>query len=174
MNAQHCRPLESILSRLLKTLVSGWGQPAAAALRSEFGVASVNATMSAMRARAFFKFPDVKTWIATLFASPFTHRRATWISAGSRWTKRHRLDFDALPDLKNTLDAQTLASDRSVGSTSYIKNGYNRTNDFIRHYINHVAPSTFLDSGIAGLIAARTGLFTAHMAELTGFDSNGG
>ena len=155
MHATLCRPLESILSKLLRSLLYGWGRPSATLLRSELGIHSVHASMSSMRARAVSKYPLLRTWIADLVRNPVSQRTATWVSGAQRWLRRLRVPAG---DVKEFLAAKELAGDKSLGAVSYRSSGFVETRSYVQYYLSHRrGTDPFMDAGLAGLVAARTG-----------------
>jgi endonuclease/exonuclease/phosphatase family metal-dependent hydrolase len=58
------------------------------ALREELDVPSIQAASAAARARAFFKYPQLKTWAADLVQNPSRVRGNAWTSGTIRWMNR--------------------------------------------------------------------------------------
>lgn len=66
-----------------------------AALWRELQVPPVHAMASARRARAFFKYPHMKTWIASILKYPFRSgwARVGWAAASRKWLSRYANDL---------------------------------------------------------------------------------
>ena len=164
-------PLDSILSKALCMLMKGWGIPAAAPLRCDLDIHSIHATMSSMRARAVAKFPTLRSSIASVLASPFVNRSATWYSGACRWLKKADLEGAQPKVIKNSVDSHLLSRDssRTKGAEQYVRVCFEETKGFLGAFRKGKWASLRLDNGLAGLVAARAGgLRTGRMAAKAG------
>lgn len=74
--------------RLLVRLKAKCTITSSATLGLEFGIDPLYAIVSALRARAFVKFPTLRTTIADLMAAPPVSRKQSWVSGTRRWLQR--------------------------------------------------------------------------------------
>lgn len=182
MNMGRARKLDSLLAKALVLVTKGWGKGGAAALRQELGIASVHATMSGMRARAFVKYPSLSSVVAKLMAINFVARCSTWVSGTSRWIARLG------GECKEALGAEGITSTaagrivrrevergmfesaarKAKGCASYLAADFGASKGFIKHFVSD-ASLLHINLGVTGLIACRTGaLFTARKAASAG------
>jgi hypothetical protein len=70
-------------------------------------------------------------------------------------------------------DAKTLTKDKSRPAQWYLSNNFSATNVFFRNYIKRNWNNTFLDAGVAGLVACRTkSIWLAPRVARTGIIGN--
>lgn len=135
---------QEVVDQGLKWALAGDGSKgtvvAASALRAELGLASLHATMSGRRTRAWVKFRDLSTWISILASQPFRHRRSTWVSGTSRWLKRVGADqviggkspkaaAEAVVDL---VGRRELEGNRAAGLDFHTKWKFKDTSSFLK------------------------------------------
>lgn len=94
MQQERCQGVQTLINKGLR-LISGCKEkdmtvPVAAMWR-ELQVPPVHAMASARRARAFFKYPHMQTWIASILKYPFRTgwARSGWAAVSRRWLSRY-------------------------------------------------------------------------------------
>ena len=75
--------------RLLVRLRANSTLTSSATLGLEFGIPPISAIVAAARARAFTKFPRLKTVIADLIASPPKSMKQTWVTGTKMWIHKY-------------------------------------------------------------------------------------
>lgn len=91
MNETLCMPAQRTLNQGLRLLFGARIRSSMiplATAQEEAGLMSVSGLAAGLRARAYIKFPTLRTWVSPLVTRPMVHRRATWVSGTSRWLKR--------------------------------------------------------------------------------------
>lgn len=97
MQQGRCQGVQTFINKGLR-LISGCKETdmtvPVAALWRELQVPPVHAMASARRARAFFKYPHVQTWIASILKYPFRRgwARSGWAAASRQWLDRYASD----------------------------------------------------------------------------------
>jgi hypothetical protein len=89
MNTSLCTRLQSIVDSACRSMVKGGASTCLHRMRTELKVPTVSQLAAEKRARAWGKYPSLRTWIATLISRPKVCRRATWVSGTSRWMKTY-------------------------------------------------------------------------------------
>jgi hypothetical protein len=71
-------------------------------LMAEFNVSPIAALANARRARAYIKYPFLKTWISDLCLARSATRKSTWVSGTARWLTKYGPEgmYDYLSDEK--------------------------------------------------------------------------
>lgn len=88
MNTVLAQGIQAHVNNATKWLVgvsSGSKLAAASCVSQALGIDSIDARMSAARARAFYKLGESKTWISSLIVSPPKGRCGTWVILTRRW-----------------------------------------------------------------------------------------
>lgn len=162
------------------------------------GLASIHATTSGMRARAFAKYPTLRTLVAPLSllatesGASFTARGAHWTKTTNSWLTKciggDQAVLDALAAAMGRDDAKDYGyivrthidnaewakltndkTDKNHGAKWYNARSFLTTRTFIHTYTSMKTFDADLDRGVAGLIACRTyGLWTGDRAARLG------
>jgi len=92
MNKLRSHKADTLLAKALRWCIGASGSSSSGissvALREEFTIPSIGAMASARRARAWAKFPRLRTWISTLIENPFPNRKQTWVNGTPAWINR--------------------------------------------------------------------------------------
>jgi hypothetical protein len=92
MNATRVAPLQCVQNRALRMVYGASRSTSVVALHWEARLHHVATNMAAARARALYKWPSLRTWIARLLAAPARARgRRTWSESGRAWLKTRGL-----------------------------------------------------------------------------------
>jgi exonuclease III len=194
MSTERTQPLQVIVDRALRWINGmkgeGSGGISIATLRREFGVTPIAARTSAMRVRAFVKYPELKTWISKLL----THERPngvgtqTWTTMTRRWLTRnipdwrdhHQLD-NPLPlekrVLKKTWDEMELKSTRETKSFREYQVRFRYNDEEGRTKMDYIRIASCYPKVQAGLMTVtqmRTGAFwtVERLVRINMIDSN--
>ena len=103
MNQQLANQRQKLLSQAVAWIYSGnragQGVLVAPAANLELEIPPLSAIMSGRRARAWVKFPTLRTWSGVLMSQPYRARQATWVSGTKRWLARFAkgVPLDGLP-----------------------------------------------------------------------------
>ena len=159
--------LDSVWKKCVRNVVKSFGSCAAPILMRELGLKHVFSVMSAMRARAFVKYPTLST-PASLFCSSKI-KGAKWVSYTLAGLKR--LGVETVPATELVEAVQTAAEEKlwndykvdCNNARAYDVKGFNETAGYMSYYFNKTVER--LDVGMIMLMAARcNGLWTAHKA----------
>jgi exonuclease III len=106
MNAVLCEPVQKLCNTATRWLYGAGAKspmiPLVAA-QEELQLRTVHSTAAGLRARAYAKFPTLRTWVAELVKNPLSCRKATWVSGASRWLQRFTEGRVALAQAANQL-----------------------------------------------------------------------
>ena len=169
-------PLQRILNTAIRNLLqlrSRSSVVSSATIGMELGIPNLHAIVSALRARAFFKYPSLKTIIVKLYMATRPTRCRGWIRGSLCWLRRYGgFDVDELLRLRFPLPeyaedeikviSKRVRSDRwqhyidtkgGVSGAAYSEAGFRLT----KHFIFKAVLYPQLCSGITWLVKARLG-----------------
>ena len=159
--------LDAVWKQCVRDVVNGFGFCAAPILMRELGFKHVFSVMSAMRARAFLKYPTLST-PASLFCSRKI-QGARWVSNTLAGLKRLGVEKVAATELVEAVQnaaEKKMWDDYKVDCTNaraYDVKGFNETAGYLSYYFNKMVER--LDVGMIMLMAARcNGLWTGYKA----------
>ena len=141
MNAERCRKGQLVMNEAMRLMMGSKAKATnipVAAMWRELGVPPVRAMAAARRARAWFKFPSLKTWIGVLCLNeqPSGLKVRAWVAPTRSWLKSHKLletdggDEEGDPgesNYKRILKAEWEAAEQSKeakASHEYLRNEY--------------------------------------------------
>ena len=146
MNAERCDKGQGVLNDAMRLMLGSKAKATnipVKAMWRELGVPPVRAEAAARRARAWFKFPTLKTWIGVLCAKknemPSKSNQLkvqTWMMTTSMWLGRNKLQEADGGDgeekreesiFKKVIAAEWAKAEQCKGakaSTEYLRNGY--------------------------------------------------
>ena len=172
MNKSLVSKLESVWGKAVKMLVKGWGYSAVSVLQYEMGLSSVYEATSAMRVRAFKKFPTLSTLIADVCASPV---RGAWFAQTRSWIRRLMGEewvgatANVMKGVKSGMREEKLAmwagsesSSMPKGAVMYARHEFNLSRSYVSVFLKFCSTNPVLykfDSGLCSLIAMRCGAF---------------
>jgi hypothetical protein len=144
MNAERCEKGQVVLNDAMRMMLGSKAKATnipVVAMWRELGVPPVRAEAAARRARAWFKFPSLKTWIGVLCANEMPSKSnklkvQTWMMMTSKWLKQNKVQEADGGDgeekreertFKKVLEAEWAKAERRQGakaSAEYLRNGY--------------------------------------------------
>jgi len=173
MSIERTQPLQRVVDRALRWINGMKGESsggiAIATLRREFGVTPIAARASAMRVRAFVKYPELMTWISKLLTQerPNGVGTQTWSTSTRRWLTRNVPDWrnhqlDSPLDkwvLKKTWDEMELKSARTTKNFREYQSRYGNGEERRMDYIKVASCYPKVQAGLITVIQMRTGAF---------------
>jgi len=144
MNAERCEKGQGVLNDAMRLMLGSKAKATnipVMAMWRELGVPPVRAEAAARRARAWFKFPSLKTWIGVLCANEMPKKSnelkvQTWMMMTSKWLKQNKVQEADGGDgeekleesiFKKVLEAEWAKAERYQGakaSAEYLRNGF--------------------------------------------------
>jgi hypothetical protein len=139
MSSVRCDGPQKVLSEALRLLLR---IPAKSSLTSpttigyEVNIPPIHAIASSARARAYLKFPSLRTVIADLLRHPPVSRKRTWVTGTRQWLSRFcrialQLNPSAGHDLVKRVVWELLLNKPSRTLRKYIANDYIRKRDYL-------------------------------------------
>jgi exonuclease III len=163
-SAAHVNRLETVYNDTIKKMVGSSSKNtifSVLALRRELDIESVHELVMHARTRAYFKFPNLKTWIANLVEQPAEQRKHGWVKGTQIWLRRYpKVDLKGsaqeasgkLKEYFKTIEERSEQA-RALAYVNYCSSGYIGT----RTYIAKGAETPRLARGINWLTRARVG-----------------
>jgi exonuclease III len=181
--AAHVSRLETVYNDTIKKMVGSGSKNtifSVLALRRELDIESVHELVMHARTRAYFKFPNLKTWIAKLMELPAEQRKHGWIKGTQTWLKKYpKVDLKGsnqeasvkLKEYFKTIEEKS-AQARTLAYVNYCSSGFIGT----RAYITNGVEVPRLARGINWLTRARIGAIwtTKRAAQATLIPQNWG
>jgi exonuclease III len=167
MNEERTVAPQRVLSeslRLLLRMSARSSVTSSSALCLEFDVPPITASVASARARAFVKYPRLRTTIAGLFRNlPTGLRTRTWITGSGMWIRRYcpqALGEDVSPTethnrVREIIWDRYTARNKSSNTRTYVENGFDKTKSYLK--IGFKYPS--LSKGFNWLCRLRIGGF---------------
>ena len=168
MSSTRCEPQQRVLNSAMKAVIRSSKYSKAASvhcLLEEFELNPINSIAAALRARAYIKFPTLKTTIATLcnHKQPSSVKRS-WLSGTKMWISSRETNLGVrliIPnEPKNSYDNiltavrdKFLITEVGVSYTRYISRGFDTTKGYINDVTNHLGVS----NGLHWLARSRMG-----------------
>lgn len=139
MSSERCEGPQKVLSEALRLLLrisakSSITSPAT--IGYELNIPPIHAIASSARARAYLKFPSLRTIIADLLRHPPVCRKRTWVTGTKQWLSRFcRVALQLSPSAGHALVKKTvwdlLLNKTSRTLSKYIANDYARTREYL-------------------------------------------
>jgi hypothetical protein len=143
MDAGLCKKGQKLMNESMRLMLGSKAKATnipVAAMWRELGVPPVRAMAAARRARAWFKFPQLKTWIGVLCKSKWKEPNVkgvqSWVASTQRWLKRNKLleadggdrgDSPEESTYKRVLKAEWGKAEKphqAAGTLKYLSSGY--------------------------------------------------
>ncbi|PVU96527.1 hypothetical protein BB561_001116 [Smittium simulii] len=158
MSQARAAKLQTVIDEACRRVVHAGKLVALTRLREELRITPVNTRASALRERAYYKWPTLNTWIADLIDNPFKNRLSTWITGTKKWISRFGT-AGSYGSARKVLEIRARAKDKSKISEWISNNdiGFSRNlTDLELLYPEH-------SSGIQKIIKIRIGCFNTAL-----------
>jgi hypothetical protein len=158
-----CDRLQTLINKAIRWVAgfSSTSRVSTEALQVELGIPPVYASAAARRARAFVKYPTLRTWVADLCLTGQNSARRTWHTAAGAWLRRYKVDKEARSVDPKVWYRETLRStwerkstlNKSRGWRMYQARAFGKTSKALLRMSAH---HPRLSLGISVLVQCRT------------------